>query len=157
MQRCCDRRSQKEERKEYCILLRAREKEGSAKRGQVRADSCAEWGEQLLRPLPPEKPQFIPRALPLVIPKFLPPSHSSLKGFLANPLTLLFTAEQKAKRMKCHSRAPKRKNTHTHARTHNSNADGNSRNATWQLNRGGTDLFGATVLAALPRGRLWER
>lgn len=56
MQRCCDRRSEKEEREEYCILLRAGEKEGSAKRGQVRADSCAEWGEQLLRLLPPEKP-----------------------------------------------------------------------------------------------------
>lgn len=77
MQRCCDRRSEKEEREEYCILLRAGEKEGSVKRGQVRADSCAEWGEQLLRLLPPEKtpihspssaarnPQ-IPSSLPLI-------------------------------------------------------------------------------------------
>lgn len=79
------------------------------------------------------KPQFIPLPRNPQIPSsrpFSPPS-LALKGLLANPLTLLFTTDQQAMRMPCHSSAERRTPacTHRHCRW-------NSRNATWQLKRG---------------------
>lgn len=79
------------------------------------------------------KPQFIPLPHNPQIPSsrpFSPPS-LALKGLPANPLTLLFTTDQQAMRMPCHSSAERR----TLACTHR-NCRWNSRNATWQLKRG---------------------
>lgn len=88
------------------------------------------------------KPQFIPLPLFLVIPKFLPPARLfsppslALKGLPANPLTLLFTTDQQAMRMPCHSSAERRNIacTHRHCRW-------KSPNATWQLKRGRLACF----------------
>lgn len=87
------------------------------------------------------KPQFIPLPLFLVIPKFLPPALFllpvlHLKGLPASPLTLLFTTDQQAMRMPCHSSAERRNIAYTHRQCRR-----NSRNATWQLKRGGLATF----------------
>lgn len=120
--RCRGRRFKGEERGEYCILLgwgggcRLVGEKAGGENGDEPGPTLALSREGTAAAPNPNSYPY------LVIPKFLPPvlflpSHSSLKGFPAHPLTLLFTTDQKARRMPCHSRAQKETRTHSHTHT----------------------------------------